>query len=86
MAVPGQLIFVFVANALNPGNCKIHAYFVFFYVTVSFIQVSHAILLFYFNFANCGNEVITEIFSGNASVVHRTHNHSRDVEVQNRSR
>ncbi|KYQ52736.1 Solute carrier family 41 member 2 [Trachymyrmex zeteki] len=39
MAVPGQLIFVFVANALNPGNCKIHAYFVFFYVTVSFIQV-----------------------------------------------
>ncbi|KYN34705.1 Solute carrier family 41 member 2 [Trachymyrmex septentrionalis] len=39
MAVPGQLIFVFIANALNPGNCSIHAYFVFFYVTVSLIQV-----------------------------------------------
>ncbi|KYN13135.1 PREDICTED: solute carrier family 41 member 3-like [Trachymyrmex cornetzi] len=39
MAVPGQLIFVFIANALNPGNCSIHAYFVFFYVTVSLVQV-----------------------------------------------
>ncbi|XP_012063017.1 PREDICTED: solute carrier family 41 member 3-like [Atta cephalotes] len=39
MAIPGQLIFVFIANALNPGNCNIHAYFVFFYVTVSLIQV-----------------------------------------------
>ncbi|KAG5318427.1 S41A2 protein, partial [Acromyrmex heyeri] len=39
MAIPGHLIFVFIANALNPGNCYIHAYFVFFYVTVSLIQV-----------------------------------------------
>ncbi|XP_011053288.1 PREDICTED: solute carrier family 41 member 3 isoform X1 [Acromyrmex echinatior] len=39
MAIPGHLIFVFIANALNPGNCYIHAYFVLFYITVSLIQV-----------------------------------------------
>ncbi|KYN06847.1 PREDICTED: solute carrier family 41 member 1-like [Cyphomyrmex costatus] len=39
MAIPGQLIFVFIANALNPGDCKIHVYFVFFYVTASLLQV-----------------------------------------------
>ncbi|TGZ47869.1 Solute carrier family 41 member 2 [Temnothorax longispinosus] len=39
MAVPGQLIFVFIADALNPGDCKLHTYFVISYLVVSLIQV-----------------------------------------------
>ncbi|XP_024888374.1 solute carrier family 41 member 3-like [Temnothorax curvispinosus] len=39
MAVPGQLVFVFIADALNPGDCKLHTYFVISYLVVSLIQV-----------------------------------------------
>ncbi|XP_011694271.1 PREDICTED: solute carrier family 41 member 2-like [Wasmannia auropunctata] len=39
MAIPGQLIFVFIADTLNPGDCKLHAYFVISYVVVSLVQV-----------------------------------------------
>ncbi|XP_070150743.1 solute carrier family 41 member 2 isoform X2 [Polyergus mexicanus] len=39
MAIPGQLIFVFIADALNPGDCTMHAYFVISYIIVSVLQV-----------------------------------------------
>ncbi|KAL6438211.1 hypothetical protein ACFW04_004429 [Cataglyphis niger] len=39
MAIPGQLIFVFIADALNPGDCTMHAYFVISYIVVSVLQV-----------------------------------------------
>lgn len=39
MAIPGQLIFVFIADVLNPGECKLHAYFVISYIVVSVAQV-----------------------------------------------
>ncbi|KAL0103320.1 hypothetical protein PUN28_017537 [Cardiocondyla obscurior] len=39
MAIPGQLIFVFIADALNPGDCQLHAYFVISYIVVSVVQV-----------------------------------------------
>ncbi|GAB1863307.1 Solute carrier family 41 member 1 [Camponotus japonicus] len=39
MAIPGQLIFVFIADALNPGNCTLYAYFVISYIVVSVLQV-----------------------------------------------
>ncbi|XP_011637373.2 solute carrier family 41 member 3-like [Pogonomyrmex barbatus] len=40
MAIPGQLMFVFIANALNPGDCMIHAYFVISYIVVSVVQTA----------------------------------------------
>lgn len=39
MAIPGQLIFVFIADVLNPGNCTLYAYFVISYIVVSVLQV-----------------------------------------------
>ncbi|XP_012227264.1 solute carrier family 41 member 3-like [Linepithema humile] len=40
MVIPGQLVFVFIANALNPDlSCKIHAYFVVSYLIASMFQV-----------------------------------------------
>ncbi|KAH0951141.1 hypothetical protein HN011_004812 [Eciton burchellii] len=39
MAIPGQLVFVFIADAMNPGNCRLHVYFVLIYITVSAMQV-----------------------------------------------
>ncbi|XP_020285415.1 solute carrier family 41 member 3 isoform X1 [Pseudomyrmex gracilis] len=39
LAIPGQLVFVFIADALNPGNCTLHVYFVLSYIIVSVVQV-----------------------------------------------
>ncbi|XP_011880271.1 PREDICTED: solute carrier family 41 member 1 isoform X2 [Vollenhovia emeryi] len=39
MAIPGQLIFVFIADALNPENCKLNVYFVISYLVASVTQV-----------------------------------------------
>ncbi|KYN06849.1 Solute carrier family 41 member 2 [Cyphomyrmex costatus] len=57
MATPGQLIFVFIANALNPGDWKIHVYFVFFYVTASLLQVSRAISIILFRFCELWKQI-----------------------------
>lgn len=39
LVFPGQLIFVFIADALNPGHCTLNAYFVISYIVVSIVQV-----------------------------------------------
>lgn len=40
MAIIGQLIFVFIADAMNPGDCTLNAYFVLAYIVVSVLQAS----------------------------------------------
>ncbi|XP_012541073.1 solute carrier family 41 member 3 isoform X1 [Monomorium pharaonis] len=39
LVIPGQLVFVFIADALNPEKCSLNAYFVISYIVVSIVQV-----------------------------------------------
>lgn len=39
MSIPGQIVFIFVADAIHMGHSTVSALFVVSYIVVSFIQV-----------------------------------------------
>lgn len=50
MSIPGQIVFIFVADAIHMGQSTLSALFVFSYILVSFVQVIHWIDWFYYVF------------------------------------
>lgn len=79
MSIPGQILFIFVADWIHMSRSTIGAPFVFSYMTVSLIQVSH----FFFKSIQTLNETYS---TDNVTSLHCSRDDPRDVALQDRPR
>lgn len=85
MSIPGQLIFIYLADYIHMTYSTIGPTFVFSYLCVSLIQVRKE-LWFSHSRPWISNDLLSTSFSDLYSSLYRTHSHSFHVEIQNWSR
>lgn len=80
MSIPGQIIFIFVADVIHMGESTIGVLFVVAYLVVSFIQVR--IVSSYQIYHSQPNVLTFHSIAGLSSIIYRSRTNPRNVEVE----